>query len=336
MKTNSALLLAVLTASGMACKSDSEPKVTKATPAAAAKKGSQADACAKLGLVADQATVTMPTWSNGISALFTDNCAGCHSQNGIPPVLADYASVKTNIDDSIVTLDNGTMPKTTKKLAAADIATIKAWKLAGMPEKSAGGSSTAPSETTASSPKSQAAAPADKEAADPCAPVTSKDEKTAGTKDDKSTPITDDGDADDQKDVDGGNKTATGGDQTKPNPPADGHAANHPLVSDNPLMKTKEVQQCYDQGKIYDRRPGSAGCLANSKFSTYSCDWAGIAGAFGETTPGAISKLLASYVADSWKLDQCGELGDKGTPIVFLAKENADKSVQIRVLKPKE
>lgn len=367
MNKNFALLFALAGMSIVGCKSDSEPAVKKVANAST-KGAGQADACSKLGLVAEQATVAAPVWSGNIEPLIKTNCAGCHSANGTPPNLSTFAAAKAAGVDSLEQIEAGKMPPS-KKLAAADIATIKAWTEGGMPEKSsastgdtgAGSGSGAvsnPATTTAGTedadtssdpsgaPKAnETGTEGDKAAAktaeaDPCT--------TKSQKDDPKDPK--DGDAKSEKT--GGTDTASGtedsttgtatsgsgdtGDSGTSNTGTTTRATNRPIVSDNPLMKNSEVEACFKQGKIYDRRPSIATCIADSKFSTYSCDWAGVAKALGDPGNGEISKLLATYVADSWKLDQCGELGEKGTPIVFLVKEEADKSIKIRVLKPKE
>lgn len=74
-----------------------------------------------------------------------------------------------------------------------------------------------------------------------------------------------------------------------------------------------ELKVCNDKGELYDRRTGE--CSKDIKYTPDWCTAAGIKKRYG-TSGDKAAAALAEYLQAGWKLDQCGEIGDK--PIVFL------------------
>ena len=117
------------------------------------------------------------TYDGKIKALLADKCVGCHKPGGTPPDVSTYDAAKAAGDDSLRTIEDGSMP-TAGPLPDADQQAFKAWvtggylKAAANPPSGGGGGGTSKDGKKPSSDKGKKASASD----DVCGlPSTAKD-----------------------------------------------------------------------------------------------------------------------------------------------------------------
>ncbi len=83
--------------------------------------------------ISDSANTTV-TYNKDIQPIMSANCTSCHSQaGGQEPYLENYQQVKTNIDDILSEIKDGSMPPD-GPLPVSTINKIQSWKDANTPE----------------------------------------------------------------------------------------------------------------------------------------------------------------------------------------------------------
>ncbi len=73
------------------------------------------------------------TYNGKIKGLLGAKCVSCHKPGGTPPDVSTYKAAKASGEDSLRTIEDGSMP-TSKPLPEPDQAAFKAWVTAGYPE----------------------------------------------------------------------------------------------------------------------------------------------------------------------------------------------------------